>query len=88
VKNGAFVQKNYKISTKEKFFLVWSQGQWKNNLAKKAIEVKRSRHFSSKDLKNLQVFKSDYPQAKCYFLYGGKEKFYNEGILIIQVGSI
>ncbi len=41
-----------------------------------AIEVKRSKNISSSDLKNMQVFLEDYPEAKGYIVYGGNKRLY------------
>ncbi|MFN8792378.1 MAG: ATP-binding protein [Bdellovibrionales bacterium] len=39
-----------------------------------AIEVKRGSRIRSEDLEGLQLFKKDYPQAKCFLLYLGDKK--------------
>lgn len=36
-----------------------------------AIEVKKSHQIKSSELKSLQLFQDDYPEAKLYFLYSG-----------------
>ncbi len=38
-----------------------------------AIEVKRAREPSPKDLRGLRAFKHDYPMARCLVLYGGEK---------------
>jgi len=48
-----------------------------------AIEVKRSRTITSKDLRPLQAFREDYPQAKACLLYGGKERLKVKGVLCL-----
>jgi predicted AAA+ superfamily ATPase len=48
-----------------------------------AIEVKRSRTVSSKDLRALLAFREDYPQAKACLLYGGKERLKVSGVLCL-----
>lgn len=50
-----------------------------------AIEVKRSTRISPKDLQGLKLFFEDYPEAKLYLFYGGKERQYIDGIEIIPV---
>lgn len=45
-----------------------------------ALEVKRSRTVSNKDVSSLKSFKEDYPSAKTVLLYGGTEH--------LQMGSI
>lgn len=45
-----------------------------------AFEVKRSKMLSSADLQSLKLFKEDYPEAKSYILYGGKETLYLDNI--------
>jgi uncharacterized protein len=46
-----------------------------------AIEVKRSRTVSKKDIRSLRAFREDYPQAKACLLYGGKERMKIDEIL-------
>ena len=48
-----------------------------------AIEVKRSRVVSSKDVRSLQTFREDYPQAKVCLLYGGKERMRINDVLCL-----
>ena len=48
-----------------------------------AIEVKRSRKVSSKDVRPLLAFREDYPQAKACLLYGGKERLKVNGVLCL-----
>ncbi|NLW85999.1 MAG: ATP-binding protein [Planctomycetes bacterium] len=48
-----------------------------------AIEVKRSRTVSSKDVRPLLAFREDYPQAKACLLYGGKERLKINGVLCV-----
>lgn len=50
-----------------------------------AIEVKRSAHVHSKDLRSLKEFKKDYPPAKCYLFYGGAIPFHREDITAIPI---
>ena len=50
-----------------------------------AIEVKRSGSVGSKDLKGLQEFSKDYPEARLLFFYGGTRKEYRDGIQIIPI---
>ncbi len=52
----------------------------KNGL--KAFEIKSKNDIFSKDLVGLKTFKEDYPIAKCYLLYGGKQKMYKQGVEI------
>jgi uncharacterized protein len=48
-----------------------------------AIEVKRSRVVSSKDVRSLRAFQEDYPQAKVCLLYGGKERLKINDVLCL-----
>lgn len=48
-----------------------------------AFEIKRSSRFDTRDLRHLKLFLQDYPEAKCYFIYGGSEKFFIDNIEII-----
>ncbi len=44
-----------------------------------AFEVKRSNRLAKKDLKGLKAFKTDFPEARLYLLYGGtREEFEGE----------
>lgn len=48
-----------------------------------AIEVKNARHISPLDLKPLEAFIQDYPMAKPFLLYRGKERLKQKGIMIL-----
>ena len=48
-----------------------------------AFEIKRKSTLTSKDLKGLQLFASDYPMAKLYLLYGGQQPYVDNNIQII-----
>ncbi len=48
-----------------------------------AIEIKRSRSLSRKDLNGLRAFKEEYPEASCWIVYGGEEKQYLDAITAI-----
>jgi predicted AAA+ superfamily ATPase len=48
-----------------------------------AIEVKRAKTLSSKDVRSLRAFREDYPQSKACLLYGGKERIMIGGILCL-----
>ncbi len=48
-----------------------------------AIEVKRSRTVSRKDVRPLLAFREDYPQAKACLLYGGKDRLNVNGVLCL-----
>ncbi len=50
-----------------------------------AFEVKRSSRYSQRDLTGLRSFRSDYPMAKCFFLYGGDQDRYEDGIHIMPL---
>ncbi len=52
-----------------------------------AFEVKRGRRWTSRDLTGLQAFAADYPQATCYFLYGGDRTEYHDGLTIMPVAA-
>lgn len=47
------------------------------------IEVKNANKVHSHDLKGLQAFLKDYPEAKALLLYNGKEKLKIDGILCL-----
>lgn len=48
-----------------------------------AFEIKRKTNLNSSDFKGIKAFASDYPMAKCYVLYGGKEVYYNDNVEVI-----
>jgi predicted AAA+ superfamily ATPase len=50
-----------------------------------AIEVKRSRTYSSKDLRGLKEFRRDYEPAQCYLFYGGSTTEYVDGVTVLPV---
>jgi predicted AAA+ superfamily ATPase len=52
-----------------------------------AIEVKNTDTVRSNDLKGLKAFLSDYPQAKGYLIYRGKEKIMINNILCLPAGD-
>lgn len=48
-----------------------------------ALEVKNTNSIRSNDLKNLQAFKEDYPQAELLLLYRGAERLKRDDVLCI-----
>jgi uncharacterized protein len=50
-----------------------------------AIEVKNSEKIDIRELKGLNAFKEDYPEAKLYFLYRGKVKLKKGNILCLPI---
>jgi uncharacterized protein len=50
-----------------------------------ALEVKRSARFSEADLKALQLFCGDYPEAKGWLLYGGTKSYRYGQIEVLPV---
>lgn len=48
-----------------------------------AFEIKHKRTITKKDFKALHAFKTDYPVAKLYLVYGGDEIEYHENITVI-----
>jgi len=48
-----------------------------------AIEIKRSRSLSRKDLNGLKAFQEEYPEAVCWMVYGGDHKQHLDNILAI-----
>lgn len=53
-----------------------------------AIEVKSSKTIQSSDLSSLRLFKEEYPIAKLFVFYGGKEPIYREDIEILPLASV
>jgi len=52
-----------------------------------AFEVKRSDKLSTSSLKGLRFFKTEYPLTKCFFVYGGKKRFWRDGIEIVPISE-
>lgn len=52
-----------------------------------AIEVKNTSRISLQDTKGLEAFKNDYPEAKTFLLYRGKEQFMQNNILCMPCES-
>ena len=50
-----------------------------------AIEVKRSSHIHSKNLRGLKEFKKDYSLAKCYLFYSGSNAQYIDHITVLPI---
>lgn len=50
-----------------------------------AFEIKRRNTIKPGDLKGLLTFKSDYPMAKCFILYGGNQSYTDHDIQIIPL---
>jgi predicted AAA+ superfamily ATPase len=50
-----------------------------------AIEVKRSSHIHSKNLRGLKEFQKDYPPAKCYIFYSGNDALYIDNIRVLPI---
>jgi predicted AAA+ superfamily ATPase len=48
-----------------------------------AFEVKRSARFNAASLKGLLAFKTDYPTANVYLLYGGSRRLFVKGVHIV-----
>ena len=48
-----------------------------------AFEIKRSKQINSSNLKGLKSFLEDYPQAKAYIIYLGKNKEYYGNIVAL-----
>jgi predicted AAA+ superfamily ATPase len=52
-----------------------------------AFEVKRTGRFREADLAPLRLFKGDYPIARCFLLYGGREEYEVDGIRILPLAT-
>lgn len=48
-----------------------------------AFEIKYSQKISKQDLKGLQAFSQEYPEAVCYLLYMGERTEYFGNITVI-----
>ena len=50
-----------------------------------AFEVKRSNRYTQRDFNGLRAFLRDYPMAHCFFLYGGEQERYENGIRVMPL---
>ncbi len=50
-----------------------------------AFEVKRASKIKLSDLTGLKAFQADYPEAKCYVIYGGDEQEHIKGITLLPL---
>lgn len=50
-----------------------------------AIEVKRSAALREGDLATLRLFARDYPVAKCFLFYAGRERYEIDGIAVVPL---
>ncbi len=50
-----------------------------------AFEVKRASKIQLSDLRGLKAFRTDYPEAKCFIVYGGNEQEYKEDITLLPL---
>ena len=48
-----------------------------------AFEIKRNRNIAHKDLRALNEFGKDYPEAKLFLIYGGEDERLEHGIRIL-----
>ncbi len=60
-------------------FVIYSEKQFV------AIEVKRKRTISSKDLRGMKAFAMDYPEARHVVLYGGERELVINGIHVLPI---
>jgi predicted AAA+ superfamily ATPase len=52
-----------------------------------AFEVKRTARFRESELSSLRLFKSDYPMARCFFLYGGRDTYEVDGARVLPLAT-
>jgi len=50
-----------------------------------AFEIKRTQTVSRHDTKSLRAFAKDFPEAKLFLIYGGKQKFYFDNIIALPL---
>ncbi len=50
-----------------------------------ALEVKRSSRYTRSDLTGLRAFKADYPEARCYLLYGGDVPRQEQDVQVLPI---
>ncbi|MDR1728762.1 MAG: AAA family ATPase [Acidobacteriota bacterium] len=48
-----------------------------------AVEVKNSTKVSAGDLRGMKAFAADYPEARRFLLYRGRERFLRDGVLCV-----
>jgi len=60
------------------FIIYGPRGFW-------AIEVKRNKAVSPNDVKSLNLFKEEYPEAECFLLYGGNQRQKVRGVLCVPI---
>ena len=49
------------------------------------VEVKLNNHFNEVMIRGLKNFAKDYPEAKLYLLYTGKQKMYVDGVTVLPI---
>ena len=49
------------------------------------VEVKLNSHFNDTTIRGLKKFRQDYPEAKLFLLYTGKQKMYVNGVTVLPV---
>jgi predicted AAA+ superfamily ATPase len=52
-----------------------------------AFEVKRTARFREAELASLHLFKGDYPMARCFLLYGGRDSYEVDGIRVLPLAD-
>lgn len=53
-----------------------------------AIEVKSSKTIHPSDLHSLHIFKKEYPIAKLFLFYGGKEPFHRGDVEVLPIADV
>lgn len=53
-----------------------------------AIEVKCSKTIHPSDLKSLRSFKEEFPVAKLFLFYGGKEPIFHDDLTVLPVSTV
>ncbi len=52
-----------------------------------AFEIKRATKVRFADLRGLKAFRADYPEAKCYLIYGGDEQEHKDGVDLLPLSK-
>jgi predicted AAA+ superfamily ATPase len=52
-----------------------------------AFEVTRTARFREAELASLRTFKGDYPMARCFFLYGGRDEYEVDEIRVLPLAT-
>lgn len=52
------------------------------------VEVKHAKRVDPADIRSLKIFKEDYPEATCYFLYCGDDRLIIDDVLCVPPTNV